>query len=160
MLTYILKAEAVLKNVSNVQPLDNLNYPFDYKFKIQCGCTKIHDKPIEINSEGRFQVTGFRREANFLFKCKECNRERYATIKRLPNKIDQDNQWTDILMINTFGIRLLDFIPDDQFECMSLLSNSIIQEIDLSDGEWYDYDQLGNGEISISEVKWKVELVR
>ncbi|KAK6457232.1 uncharacterized protein RJT20DRAFT_38063 [Scheffersomyces xylosifermentans] len=161
MLTYVLQASAVLKNVTGVQPVDTQEYPFDYKFRIKCiGCKRVHDNPVEMNRFDRFEVTGFRREANFLIKCRDCKRERYATLKRSKEKICEDEHQTPILRIITHGIELLEFIPDDQFECQSKLSNRVIQEIDLSNGEWYDFDDEGNGDVGIDAVKWELTLTR
>lgn len=151
----------MLKNVTGLQPVDTMAYPFDYKFIVKCtGCKTEHNNPVEMNRFDKFEITGFRREANFLFKCRECRRERYATLTRLPNKIDQDGCQTPILKISTHGIELLEFIPDDQFECQSSLSQRVIQEIGLEEGEWYDFDEEGNGDVGIHDVKWEIVLSR
>jgi hypothetical protein len=161
MLTYILKASAELKNVTGVQPLDTADYPFDYKFNVRCTACRInHDKPIEVNQLGCFEETGFRRTANFKFKCRDCKRERYVTIFRSKKSIDGGPDPVEILKINTVGVELLEFIPDDQFMCNSTLSNEEIREIDLSDNEWFDYDEKGKGEVVIRNVKWILEYGR
>ncbi|KAK6202368.1 uncharacterized protein RJT21DRAFT_138194 [Scheffersomyces amazonensis] len=161
MLTYLLSAQAELTNVTNVGPVDSIGYPFDFKFSIQCNCGKFHDKPVEINRFDKFMVTGFRREANFKFKCKECNRERYVTLDKIkPGVITTSNEWCSILRISTLGLRILEFHPDDQFQCQSSLYDRIIQEIDLSEGEWSGYDDKGEGPIAIKNVEWKVELTK
>lgn len=35
-------------------------------------------------------------------------------------------------------------------------SGTAFTEVDLSDGEWYDYDDKAGEEVSIKEIKWSV----
>ncbi|KAG5419216.1 hypothetical protein I9W82_002983 [Candida metapsilosis] len=167
MLTYILQAKAELHNVAKVQPVDDETYPHDYNFKFQCnGCKTIHPNPVQINRFDTFQVTGFRRLANVLIRCKTCRRERYAIISKVGKGCIEnqdcgggfgDNTYCDILKIHTHGMRILGFIPDDQFECVTTDGESI-QGIGLLDGEWNETDENGN-ELKISNVDWNLKLV-
>ncbi|KAI5965334.1 uncharacterized protein KGF55_001555 [Candida pseudojiufengensis] len=160
MLTYLLQAKAELHNIAQVKPVDTEEYSHDYKFKFQCnGCKKVHPKPIIINLENEFEVTGFRRKANLLIKCKECKRERYAILTQLNNGgILGNGQYNDVIKITTHGMRLLDFIPDDQFECETN-NGKIIQEIGLLDGEWMG--ETDNGEIiQVSNVDWNIKMIK
>lgn len=161
MLTFRLMATAELKNVRSVQPLDTGDYPFDYKFNVRCTACRIdHNRPIEVNQQGAFEVTGFRRAANYKFKCRDCKRERYVSITRSKNSIDGGPDPVEILKVNTVGLEILEFIPDDQFMCTSTLTQEDITEIDLSTNEWFDYEEKGKGEVVIKNVKWTVEYGR
>ncbi|KAI5948736.1 hypothetical protein KGF57_005347 [Candida theae] len=167
MLTYILQAKAELHNVARVQPVDDESYPHDYKFKFQCnGCKTIHPNPVQINRFESFQVTGFRRLANVLIRCKSCQRERYAIISKIGKACIQDeatfgagvvDEYCDILKIHTHGMRILEFVADDQFECVTTAGN-LIQGIGLLDGEWEEIDEEGN-ELKVLNVDWNLKLV-
>ncbi|CCG25923.1 hypothetical protein CORT_0C05490 [Candida orthopsilosis Co 90-125] len=165
MLTYILQAKAELHNVAKVQPVDDEIYPHDYKFKFQCnGCKTVHPNPVQINRFETIQVTGFRRLANILIKCKACQRERYAIISKVgPGCIQVENdgvggdEFCDILKIHTHGMRILEFIPDDQYECVTTYGK-LIQGIGLLDGKWDESDEEGT-ELKISNVDWNLKLV-
>ncbi|KAI5950571.1 hypothetical protein CANMA_005231 [Candida margitis] len=164
MLTFILQAKAELHNVAKVQPVDNEIYPHDYKFKFQCnGCKTLHPNPVQINRFDTFQVTGFRRLANILIRCKACQRERYAIISKvgngcIENKSDvDDTDYCDILKITTHGMRILEFVPDDQFECVTSYG-TLVQGIGLIEGEWEDEDEEVGG-LKISNVEWNLKMV-
>lgn len=45
-----LKIEAQLDNVTDLQPVDSLEQPFEYVFIIKCNsCQEEHSKPVSIN---------------------------------------------------------------------------------------------------------------
>lgn len=164
MLTYILQAKAELHNVAKVQPVDDENYPHDFKFKFQCnGCKTVHRNPVQINRFETFQVTGFRRLGNILIRCKACKRERYAMIDKvgagciLGEGGGARTDYCDILKIHTHGMRMLEFIPDDQFECVTTLGE-LVQGIGLLDGEWEQTQESGL-ELKIENVEWNLKLV-
>lgn len=35
-------------------------------------------------------------------------------------------------------------------------TNTKFNDIDLVDGEWFDYDEKANEEVSINEIKWEI----
>lgn len=35
-------------------------------------------------------------------------------------------------------------------------SNTKFADIDLTEGEWFDYDEKANDEVSIKELKWEI----
>lgn len=36
-------------------------------------------------------------------------------------------------------------------------SNTTFTEIDLTEGEWFDYDEKAGEEVSIKELKWEIK---
>ncbi|ODV82362.1 uncharacterized protein CANTADRAFT_19925 [Suhomyces tanzawaensis NRRL Y-17324] len=151
MLTYTLKGSAQITNGFNLEPLDNPEYPFDYKFMVKCTRCRAHrDKPIQVTRYEYFPVTQFV-NANLVMKCKDCKSERYINVERLEGKLESES--TPIVRIVTHGLEILSFIADDQFQCQNA-ENETVQEIDLSEGGWTD------GEIAIRNVRWDVVLER
>jgi hypothetical protein len=43
-----------------------------------------------------------------------------------------------------------------EFEATGLESGTKFTAIDLSDGEWFDYDEKAGEEVSIKDVKWAI----
>lgn len=48
------------------------------------------------------------------------------------------------------------FVPNGEFQCIGLDSGTVFNEVDLSEGEWYDVDEKTNDEVSIIDVKWEI----
>lgn len=156
---YFLKVSAELDNVTDLQPVDVPENPFEYIFKIQCtSCRQVHDKPVNINRFEKHEMGGSRGEASFVFRCKECKGEHSASITRTQDKLTIENKgkFVPVLEIDARGVEMVEFIPDGQFECRGAESNTKFDEVDLSEGEWYDYDDKPGVEVSIVDVKWEI----
>ena len=52
---------------------------------------------------------------------------------------------------------LLLFFFQGEWEAQGAESSTSFTGIDLSEGEWYDYDEKTSEEVSIKEVKWSIE---
>lgn len=47
-------------------------------------------------------------------------------------------------------------IGQGEWEAKGAESGTAFSGIDLSDGEWYDYDEKAGEEVSIKEISWSV----
>lgn len=159
MVKYFLKASAELDNVTDLQPIDTTENPFEYTFHIQCtSCRQVHGKPVTINRFEKHEMDGSRGEASFVFRCRDCKGEHSASITRTKETvtIEKAGKFVPILEIDARGVEFVEFIPDGQFECRGAETTTRFDDVDLSDGEWYDYDEKANAEVSITDVKWEV----
>ena len=43
-----------------------------------------------------------------------------------------------------------------EFKATGIESNTPFAAIDLSEGEWYDYDDKAGEEVSIKDIKWEI----
>lgn len=162
MVKYNLKASAELANVTNLQPVDTPESPFEYTFIIECTkCRQVHDKPVSINRYESHEISGSKGEASFVYKCRECKLEHSATITRTKDTVDveDNNKFKSLLTIDARGIDFNEFIPEGRFQCVGSNSTSKFDEVDLIDGEWYDYDDNSNEEVSITDIKWEINRI-
>ncbi|CUM67739.1 uncharacterized protein PRCAT00005444001 [Priceomyces carsonii] len=154
-----LKARAELNNVTDLQPVDTTSDPFEYTFKIQCiSCREVHDKPITVNRFDHQGITGSRGEASFVFRCRQCKNEHSASILRTKEKITTElsDKLVPILEIDARGLDFVEFFPYGRFECSATESTSKFDEVDLSEGEWYEYDDKAGTEVSVENVHWAI----
>ncbi|KAI5952318.1 hypothetical protein KGF54_003184 [Candida jiufengensis] len=158
MVKFLLKVQGELSNVTDLQPLDTPESPYEYTFQIECTkCRTIHDKDIQINRFEKHEISGSRGEASFVFRCKECKNEHSATITRTNESFKiEDTKPVSLLEIDARGIDFIKFIPDGKFQCVGEETNTQFNEVDLEDDEWYDVDEKTNDEVSIIDVKWSI----
>ncbi|KAG7854426.1 hypothetical protein KL919_005220 [Ogataea angusta] len=145
-----------LNGVTGLKPVENP--PFEYRFKIQCtACREEHDKEISINLLEKHEIQGSRGEANFVFKCSFCGKQSNVEISLPKNYagLTQDSKRAVILDIEARGVDLVEFIPVGNFECVSEHGTKFT-EVDVSEGEWYDYDDNAGAEVSITDLKWEI----
>ncbi|WPK24177.1 hypothetical protein PUMCH_001440 [Australozyma saopauloensis] len=159
MVKFYLKAKGYLEHLNNVQPLDNAESPYEYIFIIECTkCREEHNKPVSINRFEQHEISGSRGEASFVFRCKACKSEHSALILRTAEKITADNngEWARILEIDARGIDFKRFVPEGRWEGSGLETDTKFDEIDLEEGEWFDYDEKAKEMAGITEVEFDI----
>ncbi|KAK6457233.1 uncharacterized protein RJT20DRAFT_127413 [Scheffersomyces xylosifermentans] len=158
MVKFYLKIFATLDAVTDVEPVDTPESPYEYTFTIQCTkCRTTHDKSVNINRFESHEISGSRGEASFVFRCKECKAEHSAAITRTAQKLTaEDKKPVPILEIDARGLDFESFIPEGKFQAVGLESGTKFEEVDLEDNEWYDYDDKAGAEVSITDVTWEI----
>lgn len=159
MVKFFFKVKAELSNVTDLEPVDTAESPFEYTFRIECTkCREAHDKPVNINRFEQHEITGSRGEASFVFRCRNCKSEHSAQITRTSEKlaVELNGKWAKLLEIDARGVEFLEFIPEGRWMCKGAETTTKFAEVDLEDGEWYDYDDKANDEVSVTEVGYEI----
>ncbi|KAJ5479533.1 hypothetical protein N7530_005042 [Penicillium desertorum] len=148
-----LSVEAQLEGVTALLPTDTEENPYFYTFRVQCtSCHETHPNWVSFN---RFVPAG---EANFVWKCRLCTKTHTASITSGPNPYEaQEKQSAQkIIEMDCRGLEFIEFKPDGEWEAKAIDSTTTFSGIDLSEGEWYDYDEKKGEEVSIKEITWTV----
>jgi hypothetical protein len=72
---------------------------------------------------------------------------------------DDSGKWVPILAFECRGLEPYVYHAGDEFVVTSEGGTTFDSEVDLSDGDWTEYDDEHNAPISISEVEFKFEAV-
>ncbi|KAI5203973.1 DUF866-domain-containing protein [Aureobasidium subglaciale] len=158
MLALFLTAE--LNGVTDLAPIDTEDSPFYYTFKVQCtSCREIHPNWVSVSRFEQNEVSGSRGEANFVWKCKNCKREHSANIKEAPKAVVQNDtpKSQKIIEFDCRGLEFVEFKPDGEWKATGIESNTKFDAIDLTEGDWYDYDEKASEEVSIQGQKWEIK---
>ncbi|KAJ4306984.1 hypothetical protein N0V88_000358 [Collariella sp. IMI 366227] len=156
---YALTLTAELEGVTNLRPKDTQDSQFFYTFKVQCtSCRETHPKPVTVNRFENNEMSGSRGEANFVWKCKNCKRESSASINAAPTPYEhcEPPKAQKILFFDCRGLEFTEFIPEGEFLVDGLESNTKFDAVELTEGEWFDYDEKAGEEVSIKDLKWEV----
>ncbi|CBF79730.1 CXXC motif containing zinc binding protein [Aspergillus nidulans FGSC A4] len=158
MLSLILTAE--LTGVTDLRPQDTEEAPYYYTFKVQCtSCRETHPNWVSFNRFEQHEIPGSRGEANFVWKCKLCQRTHSASVLAGPNAYaagDDKRKGQKIIDLECRGLEFTEFKPDGEWEAVGVESSTPFKGIDLSEGEWYDYDEKAGDEVAIKEIKWEL----
>jgi len=63
----------------------------------------------------------------------------------------------NIIEFECRGCEFVRFKSEGDWEAVGLESNTRFDEIDLTDKEWFDYDEKTGNEVSIKDVKWEIK---
>ncbi|KAF2667933.1 DUF866-domain-containing protein [Microthyrium microscopicum] len=157
MLALALTAD--LEGVTDLRPDDTAENPFLYTFKVQCtSCREIHPNWVSVSRHETHEQSGSRGEANFVWKCKNCKREHTANIKEAPKAYAQASpaKAFNILEFDCRGLEFVEFKPDGDWLATGLESGTKFTDIDLTEGEWFEYDEKASEEVSIKDLKWEI----
>ncbi|KAJ2902136.1 DUF866 domain-containing protein [Zalerion maritima] len=157
MLALTLKAE--LSGVTNLRPDDTPENPFWYTFKVECtSCRETHPNWVGVSRFEMNEMSGSRGEANFVWKCKNCKREASATIKAAPAsyEVAEPPKKVKIIELDCRGLEFTEFKPEGEWLAQGTDSGTKFTGIELTDGEWFDYDEKAGDEVSIKEVEWDI----
>lgn len=145
--------------MTDLRPHDTEDSPFFYTFKVQCtSCRETHPNLVSVSRFEQNEVSGSRGEANFVWKCKNCKREHSANIKAAPAVYEQTDppKTVNILEFDCRGLEFTDFKAEGEFLATGAESGTKFTAVDLSEGEWFDYDEKAGEEVSITGVQWEI----
>ncbi|OJJ80431.1 CXXC motif containing zinc binding protein [Aspergillus glaucus CBS 516.65] len=156
MLSLVLSAE--LSGVNQLRPQDTEDDPYFYTFKVQCtSCREVHPNWISFTRFEQHEIPGSRGEANFVWRCKLCQKTHSATVTTGPNayEADEKRKGQKIIDLDCRGLEFIEFKPDGEWEAKGAESSTPFTGIDLLD-EWYDYDEKAGDEVSVKEINWDI----
>eukprot|EP00127_Corallochytrium_limacisporum_P000394 Clim_evm89s11 gene=Clim_evmTU89s11 len=152
---------ATLTNVTDLQPDGE---DFNYMFKVQCGnCGEESEKFVGINKTETFELPGSRGEANFVYKCKLCSRQ--SSIDILPDTVkpyteDHSGSPACILVMDCRGIEPVVFEVRDGWKCKGAETGTPFEDVDLTEGDWAEYDEKNNEPTMISDIESEFRTVK
>ncbi|CAK1358333.1 UPF0587 protein [Cercospora beticola] len=158
MLALTISAE--LEGVTDLGPEDTETNPFYYTFKVQCtSCREIHPNWVSISRFEQNEQSGSRGEANFVWKCKNCKREHSANIVDSPSTYPQQSppKPKNIITMDCRGLEFVEFKADGEWKATGAESGTKFAAIDLTEGEWFDYDEKAGEEVSIKDIKFDIK---
>ena len=133
----------------------------DWHFKVKCiNCQSINENVVYFNLTDKLELHGSRGLASYVQKCKNCDRS--GNIDFVEGTLDKymeshDRNWHTIATFECRGLEPVEFFPGTSFSALSSASDTIFgtegdrDPIDLSDGDWAEYDEAGDESVGIYE---------
>lgn len=86
-------------------------------------------------------------------------REHSASIKEAPKAYTHSDtpKAQKIIEFDCRGLEFVEFKPDGEWKATGIESNTKFDAIDLTEGDWYDYDEKASEEVSIQGQKWEIK---
>ncbi|KAG0344906.1 hypothetical protein BG004_004099 [Podila humilis] len=155
-----LQIKAELENVTDLIPADA---DHTWHFKVQCtGCREVDRNWITMNAVDKAELSSGRGEANLVMKCKFCKRESSADFASKPvaYEIENNHKFATIITIECRGLEPIDFEPRLGWKAKGAESGTPFEDVDLSEGEWVEYDEKSELPVGISNIEAKFVKVK
>ncbi|RKP19933.1 hypothetical protein ROZALSC1DRAFT_28526 [Rozella allomycis CSF55] len=118
------------------------------------GCREISDSFMALNRNEQTSISGSRGTANLVFKCKSCKKECSVDLVSSFDVTD-DNKPQQFAKLECRGCKPSELSLRDGFEAISEAGNTF-DDIDLTEGEWYGYDEDAKVPLGITNVEIKI----
>ncbi|KAJ7630850.1 hypothetical protein FB45DRAFT_916719 [Roridomyces roridus] len=150
----LLEIKAELENITSLEPLDN---NFTFFFQVQCtSCREVHPGWVTVNRHEQVELSGSKgATAHFVWRCKFCKRESSAKfVEAYPfRSYESENaQFEPLLQIECRGLEFVGFDPRGIWKCKGT-TGTVFPEVDLTEGEWNDYDEKAALPVSVSDIE-------
>ncbi|XP_076808747.1 CXXC motif containing zinc binding protein-like [Clavelina lepadiformis] len=155
MVKIALEINAFLENVSSLQAVGE---EFRWYLKLKCSsCGEVSSSWQYVSLSESTETKGGRGSASMVQKCKMCGRENHLDILNEHVKsytVDTSGQYAPVVAFECRGLEPKEFDIRSGWVVTSCF-NTLFEDVDLSEKEWYDYDEKGNQSVSITELTYK-----
>ncbi|RKP09552.1 hypothetical protein THASP1DRAFT_28654 [Thamnocephalis sphaerospora] len=107
-----------------------------------------------------YEISGSRGEANLVIRCKLCKRESTASFVGGYSVYNEEHsgQYASLAELDCRGLEPVEFKPRDHFLVVAS-SGARFEDVDLSEKEWFDYDEKSGDSVSIMELETQIKRV-
>ncbi|XP_077209903.1 uncharacterized protein LOC143845442 [Tasmannia lanceolata] len=159
MVNFMLKIKGELENLTNLQPeggCDDPNFTFYFKFK--CGnCGELSPKETTVTLSETVPLPTGRGTAHLTQRCKFCGRD--GSLMMIPGRgrpltlADCElHRFAPLMVFECRGFEPVGFSFRGGWKAEAL-SGTKFNDIDLSDGEFAEYDEKGQCPVGISNLQ-------
>jgi len=149
-----LQISAQIENLAHFKATGD---DFRWYLKLKCSsCGEETSEFVYCSLCETSPLTGGRGQASLVIKCKLCKRENSIDIvsDSLKAYSEEDmGKFKTIVVFDCRGVQPVDFSPRIGWEATGEESGTVFSDIDLSEEEWYDYDDKAGESVSITELK-------
>ncbi|KII93877.1 hypothetical protein PLICRDRAFT_36098 [Plicaturopsis crispa FD-325 SS-3] len=155
MVRLLLSIKADLENVTDLIPGSD---DFEYFFQVKCNsCHEVHPKFVALNRLEERDLYGSKgATAHFVWRCGMCKRESSAKFETAspPQPYAAENgQYGPLVTIECRGLEFVGFDPRGTWKCRGAESGTVFDDVDLSEGEWVDYDEKAAVPVGVSNIE-------
>ncbi|KAJ4797189.1 UPF0587 protein [Rhynchospora pubera] len=166
MVYYALEFTAEIDGLTNLQPRGGCDDPtYTYYFKLRCeNCGEITQKSTCVSLSEEVPLPNGRGTTNLVQKCKLCSRDGTIQMvagqgKPLTDTQGQSGQYTRLMIFDCRGFEPVEFSFGDGWKAESI-SGETTFEMDLSEGDFADYDEKSECPVGISNLKAVFKVVK
>ncbi|KAL3688371.1 hypothetical protein R1sor_014680 [Riccia sorocarpa] len=166
MVLLLVKIKADLENITNLQPTGGSDgSEFTYYFKIKCSsCGTLSDKGSTITASEQYPIPKSRGTAHLVQKCKACEKLGNISLieghgKPYTAEDSESGKFVPVACFDCRGIEPAEFIFRDGWSAEGL-SGTKFENIDLSDGEWSEYDEKASESVGILNLKHTFDITK
>ncbi|CAG5117289.1 unnamed protein product, partial [Candidula unifasciata] len=152
-----LQINAELENIEYVKAVGD-----DFRWYMKVRMCTCNISKCGTDTEN-FPLSTGKGDASLVIKCKLCKRE--SSLDIIEGSVaaytnEKSGEFATIVTFDCRGVHPTDFSPRIGWEVKGLGSDAIFSDVDLSNLEWFDYDEKAGQTVSITELKYRFATVK
>jgi len=151
----LLSLRADLEHITNITPTKDIRW----YVKIKCtSCGEVNDKWTYLSAQETSDISGSRGTANLVMKCQFCKRENSINIVEgygKPLTLENSGIFVPVMCFECRGSEITAYQPRMGWTGEGEKGN--LFEIDLSEGDWTDFDDRTKESVGIYNVAFSIE---
>ncbi|KAG2666118.1 hypothetical protein I3760_15G040800 [Carya illinoinensis] len=166
MVNYLLMIAAELENLTNLEPQGGCDDPnFSYLFKVKCGrCGEVSQKETSVTLSETVALPAGKATTNLIQKCKFCGRDGTVTMipgrgKPLTQEVSESGKHSPLMLFDCRGYEPIEYVFSSDWKAESIAGTKF-HSIDLSGGEYAEYDEKGECPVMISNLRSTFDVVK
>ncbi|KAK7310736.1 hypothetical protein RJT34_08432 [Clitoria ternatea] len=166
MVNFMLTISGDLENLTNLEPQGGVDDPnFSYFFKLKCGrCGELSQKETCVSLNDTVPLPVGKGSTHLIQKCKFCGRDGTVTMiqgkgKPLTQETSQSGKFSPMMLFDCRGYEPVDFVFGTGWKVESL-EGTKFENVDLSSGEFAEYDEKGECPVMISNLRATFDVSR
>ncbi|KYQ92919.1 DUF866 family protein [Tieghemostelium lacteum] len=153
-----ISIKAELEEISNIYP------QLDKTWFVTLTCSNCGEvTPNMVSIDPCTQIEIVKATVNFAMKCKLCRRENSVSIetadKQIKDRTIESEQWVQMATFDLRGFEIKDVEFGENWSIV-IPSGKTYSDVDLSTGEWSEYDEGSSTSISILNMEYKVDKLK
>lgn len=156
MVLLLLEIKAELESLTDLRPQNGSE--FTYYFKLKCGsCGEVTQKYSSVTVSEQFDMPKSRGKAHLVQKCKFCGREGSVNMvdgrgRSYTLEDSESGKYVPVMCFDCRGIEPVEFSSRDEWAAEGITGTKFAG-IDLSEGEFAEYDEKASCPVGISNVE-------
>ncbi|KAL3818976.1 hypothetical protein ACJIZ3_004881 [Penstemon smallii] len=166
MVNYLLMITADLENLTNLQPQGGCDDPsFTYYFKMKCGnCGELTQKETCVSLNETVPAAKGKGNIHLAQKCKFCSRDGTVTMmtgrgRPLTQAQAESGTYAPLMLFDFRGFEPEEFLFGSGWKAEST-GGTNFTDIDLSGGDFAEYDEEGQCPVMISNLRAMFKVVK
>eukprot|EP00002_Diphylleia_rotans_P022993 TRINITY_DN4517_c0_g1_i1.p1 TRINITY_DN4517_c0_g1~~TRINITY_DN4517_c0_g1_i1.p1 ORF type:complete len:159 (+),score=35.67 TRINITY_DN4517_c0_g1_i1:110-586(+) len=147
---------ADLENIASLK----VQKDHDYFLKIVCkSCHEEFPNAVSINPQEQVEVPGSRGIANLVIRCKNCQREHsMSVVEKSQQSYTEEHagSFRPMLQVESRGVEIVNWELRDGFYVEISGSGKVFEDVDLHE-DWYEYDDVSQASVSVSNIKTQIK---
>ena len=150
---------------ANMENIQEVLFPVDHCWKIDFACPDLGSvrENVSICVLDEVDTSDGRGTCNLLLKLDGSRAAQVSLteVKKVTSRVytaEMSGSFQPIIAFDCRGVEPIKWRPTGYYNATSS-SGGIFEEVDLSEGDWFEYDEAGQFSVGVNDIEWRFQKI-